>query len=407
MWEEIESFLAPYRTQTLFVGCSGGVDSMALLHYLHTNQFKVHALHINYHKRGTDSDADQALIQEYCLKLGIPLSYRDFIATSKGNFQEQARLFRYHFFEEMANKENGMIAMAHHADDQVETFCMNLMRKSGVLGLAGIPPIRKNYLRPFLNISKDTIIEYAKKNNVPWREDSSNHEAHYLRNKWRLEFIPFMEAENPTFKTSILTLVTAFQATQKELELAVMPLVNHIKTNSLISLKELSALSTEQRFELWRQLEQPSNLYQRFEELLTYNSGKQINGTGKLKRVYNYQNTIHFDYGNHHKIPAFKQSIVEELPETFSKNEIYLDPSKVQGTLKLRTIHTGDRIASLGVKGTQLVSKIIKDANIPTHERSSILVLHDDKEILWVVGLKVSRNVIADKSKKTHLKVEF
>lgn len=408
MWEEIPSFLAPYRAHKIFVGCSGGLDSMALLHYLNSNGYDIHALHVNYHKRGEESDADQDLVSNFCKTNSIPFTTRDFKGSPKGNFQEQARQFRYDFFEEIANANSGVIALAHHSDDQIETFCMNLMRKSGVLGLASMPRVRKNYIRPFLKISKKDIFTYAETNLVPWREDASNLEANYLRNKWRLEFLPIMEREYPSIRTSILKLVEACQWTQQQLEIKLNPLANQIKIEHKIDLHKIKQLSSEECFELWRQLEQPAKLFHRFQELLNYSSGKQIEGSASIKSIHNYKDELQFEFAEGQQFSLnFEQSEVSELPDTFSKKEVYLDPTKISGPLKLRPWQQGDRISSIGISGTQLVSKVIKDAGIPTHKRASVLVLHDDQQILWIVGLKISRNALADKSKVKHFKIRI
>lgn len=186
MWENALKIMEQFRSKTIYIGCSGGVDSMVLVDFLHKNQFKIHVLHVNYHKRGLESDKDMEFVKKYCEDQSIPHTFTHYTDKKKGNFQQNARDFRYDFFEKKASHD-GVIALAHHADDQVETFFMNMMRQSGILGLSSIPVIRGQYVRPLLHLFKSDILNYAQTNNLEWREDLSNQSTHYLRNKWRFQ----------------------------------------------------------------------------------------------------------------------------------------------------------------------------------------------------------------------------
>lgn len=406
MWEKALDIMEKYRHQTIFVGCSGGIDSMVLAHFLHKNQFDIHILHVNYQKRGAESDGDMEFVKLFCQRLKIPFDIKFYKANSKGNFQENARKFRYDFFERFSSEKGGVIALAHHADDQVETFFMNLMRQSGIMGLAGIPVKRGDYVRPFLHLSKEELIDYAVKNDVKWREDRSNQSVEYLRNKWRLEFIPEMENAHPDVKKSALILVEAFQRTQLCLEKKIFPIASKIKEDKRLSIECYNLLSSEELFELWRQLNQPSNLFSRFLELKNYPKGKFIETIEPYSRIINEGTYLSFvsktGFGD---IPDIKITQVDSLPTTFSKDEIYLNPDKIKGELKVRRWRKGDKLSPMGLKGKQTVSQIIKDSKVPFSERASILVVHDDKNIHWVVGLKVGEKGIAQTDDKQILKV--
>ncbi|MCO5259490.1 MAG: tRNA lysidine(34) synthetase TilS [Crocinitomicaceae bacterium] len=395
IWKEVVDFLEPFRSHTLCVGCSGGVDSMALLHFLVANEFKIVVAHVNYHKRNKESDLDMELVNQFCQEQGIYCRTFHYKAQQTGNFQELARDFRYQCFEELAGKD-GKILLAHHADDQVETFFMNLMRQSGVMGLSAMPRIRANFLRPFIHLFKADLIEYAKRNAVPWREDASNQEGNYLRNKWRLEFIPLLEKENPSIKNAVLFLVNAFQQTQQLLEDKMQPITKNIQATNQLTLSEYQAMSNTELFELWRQLKQPANLFSRFENLATLPKSKFIETAGDFSKIISEGEVFSFiPVAKKIEQPQLLIKEIDHLPTQFSKQVVYLNPSKLKGALKVRRWQQGDKMTPLGVNGQQLVSKIIKDAKIQHSERERILVVHDDFQIHWVVGLKVGKFAIS------------
>lgn len=381
---------------------------MVLVHFLHKNQFNIHVLHINYQKRGTESDGDMELVRTFCRKHKIPFDIRFYEENLKGNFQENARKFRYDFFEQFREKKGGIIALAHHADDQVETFFMNLMRQSGIMGLASIPVVRGNYVRPFLHLSKDDLADYAVKHDVEWREDSSNQSVEYLRNRWRLEFIPEIEKIVPNVKQSVLTLVNAFQETQYELEQKIRPIASAITENNQLPIECYNELSSEELFELWRQMNQPSNLFPRFMELKNYPKGKFIEANEPYTKIINEGTCLAFVGKTvRSEIPDLKITKVSALPTVFSKEEIYLNADKIKGTLKIRKWMRGDKLSPIGIKGSQSVAQIIKDSKIAFSERENVLIVHDDKNIHWVVGLKIGKMSIAQMNDKEIVKVEI
>ena len=407
-WQEVISFLEAFRTQPIVVGCSGGLDSMTLLHFLHKHGFRIIALHINYHQRGVESDLDQQLVADFCTKQQIEFYHRDYATDEKGNFQELARKFRYQFFEEIATKNNAVIAVAHHQDDQVETFCMNLMRNSGMMGLAAMLRINGRVIRPFLNLSKQELLEYAQNNKLEWRDDKSNFETKYLRNKWRLEFIPLLVEKYPTIKESILTLIDVFQRNQEALTAKMIPYANLIRNTNQITIEQLHQLTDNELFELWRQLNQNPRNFHRFKEILEYKSGKKIEVREPYKSISRTTDSLLWTPNK--TIQSDRKLLVEKinsLPTKFDKNCIYLNPEKIQGKLILRPWQLGDRINSIGVKGSQLVSKIIKDAKIPLSKRDDIYIVKDDLEIHWVVGLKIGRNAISKTGDHIILKISI
>ncbi|OFZ64242.1 MAG: tRNA lysidine(34) synthetase TilS, partial [Bacteroidetes bacterium RIFCSPHIGHO2_02_FULL_44_7] len=224
----IAKILAPFREHLVLVACSGGVDSMVLSELLRRLGFQLELAHVNYGLRGTDSEADMQLVLDYGEKHKIPVHLRranpeDF----QKNTQATAREFRYAWFDELiAQREKAVIALAHHSDDQVETFFLNLARKSGVMGLACMPFQHRNWIRPLLDFSKNDLLDFAKLHRISWREDASNTKLTYKRNILRSVFIPELTAYTPELKENVLLMIHYFQEKQRELETELAPVAS-------------------------------------------------------------------------------------------------------------------------------------------------------------------------------------
>jgi len=198
--EEINKITGDFTQKKILLAVSGGADSMVMLDLFRKRSaeqldFMISAAHINYKLRGKDSDLDQKLVEDYCEKHKIPLfvysvSEKD-NKPENGSIQLWARELRYHFFHQICEENNiDFIATAHHLNDQLETFFINLMRGSGLKGLSGIPANENKILRPLLAFTKEEIYDFAEKNSVPFREDISNKKNDYLRNKIRNLIVP-------------------------------------------------------------------------------------------------------------------------------------------------------------------------------------------------------------------------
>ncbi len=400
----LKDFLGDDPWSRYFVACSGGADSITLLHILHKLNKKVSAVHINYLLRGEDSEKDQQLVEDTCKQLGIPchvkrVDLKRYLDEAGGNLQEQARKVRYSYFETFKVKSDHFIVLGHHSDDQVETFFLNLARGGGMMGLSAMLPKHGQYLRPFLKFTKEEILDYARKHQLKWREDLSNAKNEYNRNKLRNVILPELEKEIPSLRQSVLTLVDAFQMTQQELETAVKELVRKIEYEHVLLLEEYSALGEFERIELLRQLDLSSSVAEELNKLTDAEKGKRIQlNDSRFQMII--RETDHFYFGEEEPmliLPSIVKTMVDQLPSTFTKDEVYLDPKKIKGDLKVRTWRKGDRMKPVGLQGSKLVSDILTDAKVPHSVRSHQLVLTDDEKILWCVGFAIGREGIATK----------
>ena len=192
------------------VALSGGADSVALLRVLLELGYACETAHCNFHLRGEESDRDEAFVKDLCDKLKITLHIQHFDtlreAEEKGiSVEMAARELRYSWFEEL-RKQTGceQIAVAHHQDDSIETFLLNIIRGTGIKGLRGIQPKNGLVIRPLLCVSHEEILDYLKYLKQPFVTDSTNLQPDYTRNKIRLELLPMLESINPSVRQSIL-----------------------------------------------------------------------------------------------------------------------------------------------------------------------------------------------------------
>ena len=189
--DHLREILIPHREKHLLLACSGGLDSTVLAHVLGILDLNFSLIHVNYKLRSLDSDLDQEHVEQLAKQLGVECHVLvEDISNTDQNIQLAARNLRYTFFKKIQESiENSILCTAHHLDDQIETFFINLLRGTGVKGLSGISE-SDELIRPLLTYGKKQIHQYAVANELKWREDASNQKATYLRNKIRLELLP-------------------------------------------------------------------------------------------------------------------------------------------------------------------------------------------------------------------------
>lgn len=203
------------KQKKIIVGFSGGPDSIALLHILlnisKETTFSIIAAHLNHEWRESSKN-DLLFCENFCKKQEIPFvseSISNLSSIKKfaynGSKEEEARFYRRYFLESLAKKENATgIALAHHANDQIETFFIRLARGTSLAGLPGIKQKKDLYIRPLLSFFKDEIMDYIKKNNLPYLIDPSNESTHFLRNRIRLSLVPILNTIDKRFSQNIL-----------------------------------------------------------------------------------------------------------------------------------------------------------------------------------------------------------
>jgi tRNA(Ile)-lysidine synthase len=405
---EFQSVIKSIKSNCFFIACSGGVDSMVLIHMAKKFKLNAHVLHVNYNLRGQESLDDANFLKDYCHKNSIPISIHEVhlkeqLNQSGGNLQNEARKIRYNFFaSNLSQIENSKLLIAHHLDDQIETFWLQLYRGSGLKGMAGMEKIKEDFVRPFLDIPKNDLIEYAISNHLNWREDKSNASSDYQRNAWRNKYIPFLNEKIPTIRESVLLMQQIFRTNLIEISEKIYQVKNKIIEFNQIDLETISSLQITEIVELFRLLNIPIHQVKAFVKLFNSQKGSKIkweNSNGEFYGIIREANGFSFSrIEQKHGIPSLKIEQVDVLPENFDKTSFYFDSEKIKGQLKIRFWQKGDRMKPIGIKGSKLVSDIITNAKIPNSERRNQLVICDDEKILACIGLCIDRMAIATKS---------
>jgi tRNA(Ile)-lysidine synthase len=191
---------------SVLLAVSGGIDSVVMVDLFHRAKVNFAIAHCNFQLRGKESDNDEKFVEQLAKKYSVTFfstkfDTKKFGKTNKLSIQEAARKLRYEWFEEICKKHNiDSIATAHHLNDSIETFFINLVRGTGIEGLKGIPIKNGRIIRPLIIFTRKKIEAYAKKKKLKFREDSSNKEDVYLRNKIRHQLIPLLNKLNPKFE---------------------------------------------------------------------------------------------------------------------------------------------------------------------------------------------------------------
>jgi len=409
--KHIEAHFPALADQKILVACSGGLDSIVLLHLLQKIGLTLGVAHCNFKLRGAHSDADLSFIETIAGNLGVPVFTTVFdtktYAKKQGiSTQVAARELRYEWFYSTA-RANGYdrIATGHHADDDLETFFINLSRVTGLRGLTGITSNTEQLIRPLLPFSRAQIMQFAKKEGLFWREDSSNSTRDYLRNKLRLDVIPAFKGVNKTvlqnFKQTQQHLKESQALLEDYITLVTKLVVSHTDAGYEIDIKQLQAL--------------PNTNTLLFELLYPYGftdfkAIASILESEVGKKVLSKQYVLHKDR-NHlvltkkeqvvdsrvYYIDAKQQSCTIPIKLNFTKvaqvgehepHSLYVDAAKLTYPLKVRAWRLDDVFHPFGMKGKKKLTKFFKDEKLSLLSKNSVWVLESGDEIVWVIGLR-------------------
>ena len=414
----LSSFIEKNPAEHFFIAVSGGHDSMLLLDTCRICAIPITVLHVNYQLRGEESDDDQTFIEQYCQTHALPLKVKRIDLqeklTSGGNLQQLARKERYDFFESHLNQvTNSCLMVAQHQDDQLETFWLQLFRGAGMSGLQGMLENNGRILRPLLPFSRTQLAQISQKANLKWREDSSNASTKYLRNLFRLKLLPELEAKIPSLRESIQTVQRVFQEALKERENEIQALSERIKNDDIITLNELTNTPDYLLVEVFKKLQIPAVFTKKMTILIEGEVGKQYSWQADLNAPFQSmmkeRDGIRFIPNDSESsvTPSFDSEFIREIPRTFDKNSLYLDHSKIQGNLYIRKWQEGDRMYPIGLKGSKLISDILKDDHVPTSKKSNCFVLCDDEKIICCIGHRIDRRCIADHETKLVIRIDI
>lgn len=391
----------------LCVACSGGLDSTVLLEALIPLGFEPLILHINYQLRGEESEKDEAFVralaQKHQLEIEVVRCPKELTKGKGINLQEAARKFRHELFREFIQRSPAnRVLLAHHRDDQVETFFLQLLRGAGTFGLGGMHRERNGIIRPFLELSKADLNQFAREHGITWREDPSNRENDYKRNQFRNILIPQMLESNPGLIDSVQLIQQGFRTTQLEIQQDLNPKLETWEKQAQISFDEWADLTIEQRIVCCNHFRWPFWTIERIQEL------KDAQLSSKIDKSPIFRTKEGFSWNsNFTEIMKweFKREEVEFLPGNFNNWEIYLDQKKCNGPILRDFAHSTDKISPIGVKGSTSVFKLLKDSGIPEQWRNSYPIFRSGNEIIWIPGISISERHIADSSTSLIIKL--
>lgn len=414
--EFIISHNIPGNNNPVIVGASGGIDSMVLLHLMQQAGYNVAVAHCNFSLRGSESDGDQDFIEKKCSESAIPFHLVRFntasYAREKGiSIQMAARKLRFRWFNELSEKLGiAYIALAHNRNDIAETMLINLIRGTGLAGLTGIKPVSNNIIRPLLFATRDMIEGYAAENSISYREDSSNSETKYIRNRIRHRVLPAMdETGADTVKRLSETaerLSDAYEIITSEIQRIYNKLFTEKKELFYVSrseLKRLRPLATY-IFELFSQYGISAGQVNELINLLDSPPGKVINTPSH--RILSDREKLIIEPKREPagliRIIQSEESLLE-VTDVFSAEKIdpnsfepikyaavaWVDANKLNYPLTIRKWIPGDFFQPFGMGGrSKKVSDILTDYKLSLFQKESVYLLLSGNEIAWVIGIR-------------------
>ena len=440
------------KPSVILVGVSGGIDSVVLLDLLAVISTKgwctIHVAHCNHQLRGEASQQDELFVRSLASKYGLHFHHTS--ANVAGYAQEYslgievaARIMRYQFFEKAAKGCHAdVIATAHHAEDNVETLLMNLMRGSGITGLAGIPPRRDvdrklAYIRPLLWLSKKEIEEYAQTRQLEWREDETNTAMTFTRNKIRHELLPLLRAEYSPGLTEVLHRTTTLMREAQEF---ISERIIHImkqgvreasKSSFAINVGMFQSIKDFAKGELIQASlrsylhMQPISMHaiDAVIHLAQGPAGGRLDITKELFVIREREELVfcrpeqtadifmpimkfgeYLQHGIH-----YLGEIADPRTVQFGEHPLieYFDAALFPDQSVIRHWRDGDRITPIGMEGSMTVSDFLTNAKINVADKKKVLVLCNGDQVLWIIGFRIHNAFKVTKHTETIMRVSI
>ncbi|MBN2645218.1 MAG: tRNA lysidine(34) synthetase TilS [Desulfuromonadaceae bacterium] len=423
--------LVPAGSRVL-VAVSGGADSVALLHLLHSFSsrlnFSLLVAHLDHGLR-PDSLSDAVFVARLCRDLGLPAVFlycniAQRAGTSAAGLEEAGRNVRYAFLQQTARRYGcKRIALAHHRNDQAETVLMRLLRGSAVSGLAAMRPRSERLIRPLLGVSRSQIEAYLKEQSRPWVEDDSNTDRCFLRNRIRHDVLPFLDELWPQLDVRLATLAGRVAEEEDYWDGEVDRWLRCCDGGSVLSatqitlpLKPLLGLHPALRNRVLRRVggmiaNHPSPMLARhYSVLIRFLEEAPVQAELNLPGIWvakrydelllrstapkpfpDYQ--LQIEGAGRYLLPDGCCLLVE--PASVATGDcargIDLYGPTLQWPLTVRTFQPGDRLAPQGMRGHKKVKMLFQELRIPLEERSRVPLLFSGEQLLWVVGIRRSR----------------
>lgn len=415
------------------IAVSGGIDSVVLAHLCATSQLDFAICHCNFQLRGSESDEDEIFVKNLAKQFDktcftTSFETEQYSLDNKVSIQVAARDLRYDWFYSLLYAHRyDYVLTAHNTNDNLETFLINLTRGSGLEGFTGIPPMNNKSVRPMLPFSRDDIMMYAIKKGIEWREDRSNANVKYLRNKVRHKVLPVLKEMNPHLLESFQNTLTYLNESQQMVkdrvdEISKKVLENPAKNYQTINIKELKKLSNPKAYLYAILKDYGFTEWDDVKNLLDSQSGKQLfskthrlvkNRTDLLlSSLQDYQEPAK-EYLLQNETSTLTAPLVLTLTTTeqlkgINKEEIVVDKDLLKFPLRVRKWAYGDYFCPVGMKGTKKVSQFFKDRKMSLLQKEQTwLLANADNEIIWVIGMRQDRRSEISDQTQNKLKISL
>ncbi len=416
------------------LGVSGGIDSMSMLSLFMECGFNISVAHCNFKLRSKESDREEEFVRSFCLQKNIPFFSKHFQTQkiskeTKKTIQETARNLRYEWFQKIAH-EKGIeyIAVAHNKDDSIETFFINLLRKTGLEGLCGIPMINNNIIRPLLWAERKEIEDYVARKKIPFLTDSSNLESHYMRNNIRHHLIPLLENIRPKSKEQIAGTIASLNDTMslfnEFLNKAEQDFLTVHNDETHIDLDKLSIYENSGQL-LFHTLKKRGFKAGVLSDILQdkpFGCGKKIfSGNFELHKD---RNKLIITSGDKSPVPGQKkiekgeknidypvnlrisiENISSESIINKDKSIAYFDEEMIKYPMKIRKWKKGDTFCPFGMnKKKKKISDYLIDTKKSIREKEkTFLLINGNDDVLWIIGERSDERYKITKETKKNL----
>ncbi len=416
----IKQNILSLKDRKFLLALSGGVDSMVLANAMLELKIPFSVAHCNYRLRDIESDKDADFIRSFCHanNLTLYLKIHPINKNNTSNIQEIAREIRHEYFKFLMDKHHYTnVILAHHSEDRIESFMLNLSRGSGLKGLSTMHLQNQAILRPLLNTKKSELLEYAKIRGIPWREDSSNSESYYSRNYIRHHILPLFNKLNTSFIDNAKKALNHLEFAENLLKsYREIWEENHIKqTNQGIEILISNSLEDYFLFEylaekgfhantiedIKKNLEDTGSIFESHSQWKAYiDRGKIIlcskwNGHEKTSEIQIFENErmifIEDSYIKFQKLEL--KSLIESIKNN-QDNQVYFDFDKLKFPLKIRNWKAGDKMDPLGMNGQmKKIQDILSNRKVSRIQKEKTYVVESNEKIIWLVNHCISESV--------------
>ncbi len=413
------------KEDSTLITVSGGRDSVVLCELFDNAGLKFAIAHCNFQLRGKEAGGDELFVKKLAAKYKVDFFVKRFdtAAFSKANklsIQETARVLRYQWFEEVRKKQGfDYVATAHHKDDELETFFINLLRGTGIAGLHGIAAKRGNIIRPLLFAGRNEIDAFVKKNKLKFREDSSNASEKYVRNKIRHAILPLFEEINPSFRKTLANEITRLGSVEKIYLDFIETNSKKLLKNNSISIQELkkSPYPSVLLYELLKKYHFNAEVSDEVFSALDALPGKLFySATHRLVKDRAMLIITERKVDNNSDNVAISQhlkSISTPLEMTFSKvrntadfkipkdnNIACLDHEKLKFPLTVRKWEQGDFFYPLGMNKKKKLSDFFADIKLSIPDKENVWLVCSGPDIVYVAGKRIDERYKVGKETK-------